>query len=120
MKKTLHGTHTALVPWLACLAALLFGANFLLFLHDRTSNRENQMVWCPHHGWHSEDVLAHPVVLPLESDDVVWHEEDIAVDVAINDQEDAIRRSVENLKGIMEAVEVVINDQQDAEVVIQR
>ncbi len=92
MKKTLHGTHTTLVPWLACLAALLFGANFLLFLHDRTSNHENQMVWCPHHGWHSEDVLVHPVVLPFEGDSEVRlnEETEIEVEVTTGDEENAV------------------------------
>lgn len=118
MKKTPNGAHTALVPWLACFAALLFGANFLLFLHDQASKHENRMVWCPHHGWHSGDMLAHPVVLPFEGDDAVWQEEEIAVEVAINDHEVAIRRSIEDLQGILEAVEMVVNDQQDAEVVV--
>lgn len=96
MKQTPNGTRPALVPWLACLAALLFGANFLLFLHDQTSSDGSRMVWCPHHGWHSEgvseDVIVSPVLLPFEGDSQVHKGEEAGqeAETTISDEENAV------------------------------
>lgn len=92
MNKTPNGTHTALVPWLACFAALLCGANFLLFLQHQVCNHWDRMAWCPHNAGYSEEESMHPALLPFEGDDEVWYEEEVEVEVGatINDEENAV------------------------------